>query len=377
MKKILFLVTFIIFSCSKDDSSDSATQTTQDATDSWGAWSDWSPSFSDQTSDFSQTRNRSVVVKGNADSTPPSGESSETRNVTVSLSSSSNETNERVTNIDINNDDDAVDYFANVTKTYTASIGGDFSVESVEITKDQPLNILTYNYGVWSTNNEGTIIPSNVTADPGTEFEQSVSVDANMAYEVLDETVNYYTAESVNSCYTLEEVDLPNGVSIEVIKLNLDEYESDVYGLEPGDYLEQEDINSLAELGVYSLGQYTIMEIIDYSEVSALYVGSAIYAEFSDGSQYVFFSLGYTMVYYGLLDTSEFICSSSSGRSFKDVKSFKERNGIDLNKGNNSFKKFLENKKNKTLNGADFKKTDIRAFLESEKINYLNKNYKN
>jgi hypothetical protein len=348
-----------------------------DPSDSWGAWSDWSPSFSNQTSDFSQTRNRSAVVSGKADSTPPSGESSETRNVTVSLSSSSNETNERVADIDINNDADAVDYFANVTTTYTASIGGNFSVESVEITKDQPLNFLTFNYGFWSTNNEGTIIPSNITADPLTDDAQSVSVDANMAYDVLDETVNFYNAESVNSCYTLEEVDLPNGVSIEVVKLNLDEYESDVYGLEPEDYLEQDDIDSLAAFGVYSLGQYTIMDIIDYNEFSALYVGASIYAEFSDGSQYVFFSLGYTMVYYGLLNTSELICSSSSGRSFKDVKSFKERNGIDLKKGNNSFKKFLKNKKNKSLNGVDIKKTDIREFLKNEKLNYLNENHIN
>jgi hypothetical protein len=83
------------------------------------------------------------------------------------------------------------------------------------------------------------------------------------------------------------------------------------------------------------------------------------------------------MVYYGLLNTSELICSSSSGRSFKDVKSFKERNGIDLKKGNNSFKKFLKNKKNKSLNGVDIKKTDIREFLKNEKLNYLNENHIN
>ena len=342
----------ILFSCSKES---------DDSTETFG---EWSPTFSDQKISFTQQRTSN---KG----------SSETRNVNVTSSSSSEEANERVDNIDLNNDGDAVDYYANITTTYTASIGGSFSVHSKEITKNQELNFLTYNYGVWSSNNEGTIIPSNVTADPGTEFEQSVSVNVNMAYEILDEAVNFYSAESVNSCYTLEQVDLPNGISIEVIKLNLDEYESDVYGLKPENYIEQEDIDLLAELGVYALGQYTTMDIIDYQDFSALYVGAAIYAEFSDGSQYVFFSLGYTMVYYGLLDTSEFICSSSSGRLFKDVKSFKERNEIDLNKGNNSFKKFLENKKNKTLNGVDSKKTDIREFLESEKIKYLNENYIN
>ena len=46
----------------------------------------------------------------------------------------------------------------------------------------------------------------------------------------------------------------------------------------------------------------------------------------------------------------------------------------DLNKTNHSFKKFLENKKNKTLNGVDFKKTDIKELLETKKIKYLNKN---
>ncbi len=356
MKKYFIVFIIIIIGCSKGDDSSSSDTNTTATVETFGSWS---PSFSDQTSNFEQSRTGSAGTK-------------QTRNVTVTSSVSSDETNERIgDNPDINNDGDYVDYYANITTTYSASIGGDFSVDSVEITKDQPLNFLTYNYGVWSTNNEGTIIPSNVTADPGTDFEESVSVDVNMAYEILDEAVNFYTAESVDSCYTLEEVDLPEDVSIEVIKLTLDEYESDVYGLDPEDYIDQETIDLLAELEVYALGQYTVMEIIDYEDYSALYVGAAIYAEFANGNQYVFYGLGYTMVYYGLLDTSEYVCASTTGKSFKDVKSFAERNGIDLNKTNYSFKKFLENKKNKTLNGVDFKKTDIKEFLETKKIKYL------
>tara|TARA_B100001758_G_C18315338_1_gene560186 strand:+ start:101 stop:1183 length:1083 start_codon:yes stop_codon:yes gene_type:complete len=357
MKKIFFIITIIlIIGCSKDDDSSDSNSTEAVTPETFGSWS---PDFTDQTSNFEQSRTGSAGTK-------------QTRNVTVTSSVSSDETNERIgDNPDINNDGDYVDYYANITTTYSASIGGEFSVQSVEITKDQPLNFLTYNYGVWSTNDEGSIIPSNVTADPGTDFEESVSVDVNMAYEILDEAVNFYTADSVDSCYTLEEVDLPEDVSIEVIKLTLDEYESDVYGLDPEDYIDQETIDLLAELEVYALGQYTVMEIIDYEDYSALYVGAAIYAEFSDGSQYIFYGLGYTMVYYGLLDTSEYVCASTTGKSFKNVKSFSERNGIDLNKNNHSFKKFLESKKTKSLNRVHYNKNYIKEFLETKKIKYL------
>ena len=359
MKKYFILIVFLLIGCSKGDDSSESNSNVTTTPETFGSWS---PDFTDQTSNFEQSRTGSAGTK-------------ETRNVTVTSSVSSNETNERIgDNPDINNDGDFVDYYANITTTYSASIGGDFSVDSIEITKDQPLNFLTYNYGIWSTNDEGTILPTSVTADPGTDFEETVSVDLNMAYEVLDEAVNLYTADSVDSCYTLDESELPDDVSIEVVKLTLDEYESDVYGLDPEDYLDQETIDLLAELEVYALGQYSALSIIDYEDFSALYLGAAIYAEFANGNQYVFYSFGYAMVYYGLLDASEYICPSTTGKSFKNVKSFAERNGIDLNKTNYSFKKFLENKKNKTLNGVDFKKTDIKELLETKKIKYLNKN---
>ena len=359
MKKIFFIITIIsIIGCSKGDDSSDSNSTEAVTPETFGSWS---PDFTDQTSNFEQSRTGSAGTK-------------QTRNVTVTSSVSSDETNERVENVDINNDGDAVDYFANITTTYSASIGGDFSVQSVEITKDQPLNFLTYNYGIWSTNDEGTIIPTLITADPGTDFEESVSVEINAAYEVLDETVNTYSADSVDSCYTLVDSELPDDASVEVVKLTLDEFEIDVYGYDPEDYLDQETIDLLAELEVYALGQYSALSIIDYEDYSALYVGAAIYAEFSDGSQYVFYSYGYAMVYYGFLDTSEYICPSTSGKSFKNLKSFAERNRIDLNKSNHSFKKFLESKKTKSLNGVHYNKNYIKEFLETKKIKYLNKN---
>ncbi len=356
MKNIFSIVTImIIIGCSKGDDSSDSNSTEAVTPETFGSWS---PDFTDQTSNFEQSRTGSAGTK-------------QTRNVTVTSSVSSDETNERVENVDINNDGDAVDYFANITTTYSASIGGDFSVQSVEITKDQPLNFLTYNYGVWSTNDEGTILPASVTANPGQIFEETVEVDVNLAYEVLDEAVNTYTADSVDSCYTLVDSGLPDDVSVEVIKLNLDEYESDVYGLDPENYLDQDSIDLLAELGVYALGQYTVLEIVDYEDFSALFMGIAIYADFSDGSQYVYYSIGYTFVYYGLLDTSEYVCPSTTGKSFKNVKSFADRNGIDLNKSNHSFKKFIENKKTKSLNGVHYNKNYIRDLLETKKIKYL------
>lgn len=152
--KVLSFLLFLsaLISCSKDESS---TPTVNDPNDTWSAWSSWSPEFSDQTSNFTQTRNRSVVINGNADSTPPSGESTESRNIVVSSSSVIQEDNERTTtfNLDLNNDGDFVDYVQREITTYTASNGlGDFSVTSEwSVSIDQVEYFWTLNYGDWGT----------------------------------------------------------------------------------------------------------------------------------------------------------------------------------------------------------------------------------
>jgi len=187
------IIIFTSVSCSKE-SNDSVTQTIQDASDSWGAWSDWSPSFSDQTSDFSQTRNRSVVVNGKADSTPPSGESSETRNVSVSSSIVIEEDNERsVTfNLDLNNDGDFVDYVQRETTTYSASNNlGSYSLVSQDwsISFDQDADFFSLNYGKWFT----------TVFDADNEFLFDYGIDIYDAFEDVETLIMY----SEEECFTV------------------------------------------------------------------------------------------------------------------------------------------------------------------------------
>ena len=130
MKKILLLTLTIllIYSCSSEEESPVAIPVQTPET--FGAWG---PSFSDQTTDFTQTR------EGNQGTT-------ESRQVTISSSAASEGTNERIDGVDKNDDGDIVDYYANITTTYSASIGGNFSVESYEITNNQAVDFLTRNF---------------------------------------------------------------------------------------------------------------------------------------------------------------------------------------------------------------------------------------
>ena len=153
---ILFCLT--ILSCSKDSGGGSTDMTTTvvDPKDTWGNWSDWTPAFSDQTASFTQTRERSVTVNGQVDSNPPSGDASQSREITVTSSTQTVEDNERNSSVesDINNDGDQVDYVTRDITTYTASNGlGSFSVYTSDwaISFDQDSDFFTNTYGKWFT----------------------------------------------------------------------------------------------------------------------------------------------------------------------------------------------------------------------------------
>ena len=154
MKKLLTLgLALLIGACSKEETPDPVTPPVQDATDTWGAWSDWSPGFSNQTTDFTQTRTRSVVVNGQTDSTPPSGESSESRTIAVTSSEETQTDNERTTSFDndLNNDGDYVDYVQRTVTTYTASndLGSHTVTSDWTISTDQEETFWNLNYGDW------------------------------------------------------------------------------------------------------------------------------------------------------------------------------------------------------------------------------------
>lgn len=286
----------------------------------------WGPLFSEQTNDFTQTR------EGNQGTT-------ESRQVTVSSSVASEETNERIDGVDKNDDDDIVDYYANITTTYSASIGGSFSVESFETTNNQEVDFLTRNFGVWANVNDGSYIEATITYDD----ESSAKVATGLAYDITDDNATLLTQENIiDTCWTIDDSELPSDAVYEVVQNTGDNYDIDIYGLEPEGLISQDDIDLLLDFGVTRLGQYTTIEVEDYDSVSALFAGAAIYALFDDGSEYVFYSLGWTMLFYGYLDADEYACPSTTGKGFENS-SYAEK--FNLKNKKSSLKEFLSSKK--------------------------------
>lgn len=341
MKKILLLTLTIllIYSCSSEEESPVAIPVQTPET--FGAWG---PSFSDQTTDFTQTR------EGNQGTT-------ESRQVTISSSAASEGTNERIDGVDKNDDGDIVDYYANITTTYSASIGGNFSVESYEITNNQAVDFLTRNFGVWANVNDGSYIEATITYDD----ESSAKVATGLAYDITDVSATLLTQENItDTCWILDDSELPSDVDIEIVQNTGDNYDIDIYGLEPEGLITQADIDLLLDFGVTRIGQYTTIEVVDYDSVSALFAGAAIYALFDDGSEYVFYSVGWTMLFYGYLDADEYACPSTTGKGF-DNSSYVEKFNLENKKS--SLKEFLSSKENI--------KTSKKLKVDREKIKEL------
>ena len=81
-----------------------------------GSWSDWSPLFNTQTSGFTQTRTRSVIVIGRNDNLP----TTENREISVTLGGYNEVVMESIARIDFNEDGDLLDSRSVLTRTYTA-----------------------------------------------------------------------------------------------------------------------------------------------------------------------------------------------------------------------------------------------------------------
>mgnify|MGYP001415884450 FL=1 len=208
---ILFCLT--ILSCSKDSGGGSTDMTTTvvDPKDTWGNWSEWTPAFSDQTASFTQTRERSVTVNGQEDSNPPSGDASQSREITVTSSTQTVEDNERSAsfNLDLNEDGDWVDYVSRELTTYTASNGlGSFSVYTSDwvISFDQDADFFTNNYGKWAA---GIYDSSGV-------FQYYYAVDV---YDRAEDTDILYAGEN-DDCFTPQNLlDYLNEIPWEVFTL--------------------------------------------------------------------------------------------------------------------------------------------------------------
>ena len=192
---------------------------------------------------------------------------------------------------------------------------------------------------MWANVNDGSYIEATITYDD----ESSAKVATGLAYDITDDNATLLTQENIiDTCWTIDDSELPSDAVYEVVQNTGDNYDIDIYGLEPEGLISQDDIDLLLDFGVTRLGQYTTIEAEDYDSVSALFAGAAIYALFDDGSEYVFYSLGWTMLFYGYLDADEYACPSTTGKGFENS-SYAEK--FNLKNKKSSLKEFLSSKK--------------------------------
>ena len=299
----------LFYMCSSPDDESSSPAP---AIETFGAWG---PAFADQTSNFQQTRTGSNGTV-------------QTRDVTVTESSVSLDANERQDGIDLNNDGDSVDYYTITETTYSASIGGSFSETSFMITKDQEANFFTLNYGVFSNTDSGEIIPINIIDLYGDEYIG----EGLIAYEILDDSFNVYRAspEYQTDCYTKVQSGVEIGGLTGELTLGPDFAVLDVYGLDPEPYLDQEEIDYLASIGITKVGMYYGMEFVEYQGKNVLLSLVDIYADSPDLVEEVSMITSLSYMVKNFDDISEMdglICpsSSKSNQSNKIIyKKFKE-----------------------------------------------------
>ena len=116
-------LTPFFYSCSSGDAGDDTINPPQET------FGSWSPDFTNQTSDFSQTRTGSLGTQ-------------QTRTINVTTSSSTSSSTEESINQDINDDGDLFDEVEQVVTTYSASDGlGSFQQDSTEISEDNDMGI--------------------------------------------------------------------------------------------------------------------------------------------------------------------------------------------------------------------------------------------
>ena len=213
IKFYYFIIIITLHSCGSGGGADEVI-TPPDPSDTWGNWSEWSPLFSNQKANFTQSRTRSIQVNGSKDSDQPFGESSESRAISVSLTSFAEEENERTAtfNLDLNGDGDFVDYVGRTVTTYTASNGlGSFSEASPWIiTFNQDSDFFSLQFGKWFT----TIVDTDgvFLFDWGIDIYDAYE-DVDVLQRMTDETcltVSNLSNSLDSTPYTSSSVDLTN-----------------------------------------------------------------------------------------------------------------------------------------------------------------------
>ena len=104
---------------------------------------------------------------------------------------------------------------------------------------------------MWANVNDGSYIEATITYDD----ESSAKVATGLAYDITDVSATLLTQENItDTCWILDDSELPSDVDIEIVQNTGDNYDIDIYGLEPEGLITQADIDLLLDFGVTRLG---------------------------------------------------------------------------------------------------------------------------
>ena len=255
MKSIKFftLLTFsfiLLLSCSSESNDD-------DVIDMPETFGDWSPAFSNQTSNFTQTR------AGNQGTT-------ESRSISVTSTAVSEETDEYLEEDDINGDNDQVDDITLITTTYTASNNlGSHQIITYTVDEDRDPTFFNANSGFWY---------SEIFAEVGNGLESA----GYLAYDIYLGDVIVYVSDD-GEC--INEVDGESDGGDDDIVLNTEgEFLGAVYDLYIEDLDTTFDVYTGWERLIDNDGNPYLSYFVAYYDVDfTYYLPSA--SEFLEGSQ--------------------------------------------------------------------------------------------
>ena len=155
---VSFFIIICLFSCSKSDS-DNSISVQNSTTSSVETFDEWSPAFTDQTTNFTQSRTGSKDTK-------------QTRDITVTSQEQIIEASEESNNLDVNEDSDKYDITSQTVITYTASEDlGSFSSPNDNFTIKYDIDVLIKNEGTieidYTSLTSGEII---INAEPSSGY---------------------------------------------------------------------------------------------------------------------------------------------------------------------------------------------------------------
>ena len=247
---ILFIVALTAVSCSSDGGDD-------DVIDTPETFGSWSPAFSNQTSDFTQTRT------GNRGT-------SQTRTINVTSSELREETDEYIEDNDVNGDGDKVDDVTLITTTYTGSENvGSHQINSYETDLDREPTFFNANSGFWY---------SEIFADVGNGPQSA----GYLAYDIYLGDVTVYSSDD-GECIEENEGDSDGGTTDVVVNTQTG-FLGAIYDLYISDFDTTYDVYTGWERLTTESGEPYLAYFVSYYDTDYTYYLPSV-QEFIDGTQ--------------------------------------------------------------------------------------------